>query len=324
MTTWTHNPSLLSLSNGTALSNGATTDSAAGWVLTCNISAGTGTVTFQDGEWLHTGNPGVARLDGSITVASGGGMGISYLCKMPSWPTSVANRLIELRHASNFGLRLEQNTTGTIVLLNAANTAVWTSSSAITANTEVRLQVTVDPATSTTGVVGVKIYTTNPRSSTTPDMSYSSSAFDAGTTDLSIIRLGRISSTVGSTGTVRTIWAIAQDSTADIAPLAGPPTLAYTSAVKQVVDARTSASGSGAALTYAMAYVSGEDNSSGITEPIEGLFLVPQGTSSSIYSVTVTEITGTDTDNVTVPAAGAGASGGLRRRVWDTGTSAWV
>jgi hypothetical protein len=324
MTQWIFNPELLGLANGTALSNSQVTDAAGGWQLTAVLSSG-GTITAQDDELVHVGNAGTARLDGTITVPAGGGMGFAWLARIIAWPTGSANRLIELRHSTNFGLRVEQNTNGTIVLLNAANSAIWTSPSAIPVGTEVRIQVTVDPATSTTGSVALKLYVTNPRSSTTPDsgMSYTSSTFDAGTTDLTIIRFGRVSSTAGSTATVRTIWAIAQDSTADIAPLAGPPTLSFTTADKFVVDARGSGSGGGGALAFSMAYSSGQNNASSILEPVEGLFLVPHGTATSVYTVTVSETTGTDSDTVTVPAAGSGADEGLEYLVYDA-TLGWV
>lgn len=103
-----------------------------------------------------------------------------------------------------------------------------------------------------------------------------------------------------------------------LAALSSPPTLTVTRPAENMVDARTSTPGTAGILTYAMAYVSGSDHSSGIVQLTDGLFVIPQDTSSSsTYSVTVTENPSslTDTTDIVVAAAST-AVDSIRHRVW--------
>lgn len=82
-----------------------------------------------------------------------------------------------------------------------------------------------------------------------------------------------------------------------------------------MVDARTSTGGSGV-LTYSIS------PSSGVTEPVDGVFLIPQTSSTQNFTVTVTDGILSDTKTVTITPASAPTQASMRHRTW-TG-SAWV
>lgn len=68
-----------------------------------------------------------------------------------------------------------------------------------------------------------------------------------------------------------------------------------------VVDARTSVSGDSTALTYSIS-----PTPAGLTEPVDGLFLIPQTTSEQTFTVTVTQSGIGYTDTVVVAALPSG------------------
>lgn len=80
-----------------------------------------------------------------------------------------------------------------------------------------------------------------------------------------------------------------------------------------MIDARTSTGGSGV-LTYSIS------PSSGVTEPTEGVFLVPQTGSTQNFTVTATDGILTDTTTVTVTPASAPTQASMRHRTWTGST----
>lgn len=80
-----------------------------------------------------------------------------------------------------------------------------------------------------------------------------------------------------------------------------PPTIDVTEGSYYVADFTGSTEGSGGAIAFTIAYTSGENNSAGILEPINGLFLIPQTQAVSTYTVTATDTTGTYDTVVSVP-----------------------
>lgn len=90
-----------------------------------------------------------------------------------------------------------------------------------------------------------------------------------------------------------------------------------------VADFTGSTSGSGNTLSFSIAFTSGDNQSSGIKQPMSGLFLIPRGSSDSVYTVTVTDGAATSTQTVNVPAEGSAAVGeGVVEYYWN-GTT-WV
>lgn len=316
MADYIHDPSLLSHTNGFALANGASTGAAAGWTLSAVTSSG-GSITYHNGGWRSVGNAGVARLDGAVTPTST--LGVEILFNRLALPTGAANRLIEPRTASAQVCRLEENTNGTITLLNAANTAVWTSTAIPVGPVRIFLGVATGADTAS-GQAVVHIYANSPYTSTTPSQSFALTTGNYGTGTIETARFGRISSTAASTADVVTEYVLARDSLTPIGPKEAnvPPTVVYTTDGPYVeFDARTSQPGTSTSLAYSIAHVSGPNNLTGVREPVDGWFFVPQDTASAVYAVTATGDDGISTENVTVPAAEVAISSGIRRRRWN-------
>ncbi len=123
------------------------------------------------------------------------------------------------------------------------------------------------------------------------------SSLDLGTVNLTDINFGRrtVVANVVSIDEVR--WDDA--ATGVLGPLVDPPTIDIdTTTAVAMVDARGS-TGAGT-LTYSIA------PSTGVTEPVDGLFLIPQATSPVDYTITVTQSGVGYTQVVSVPAAGVG------------------
>lgn len=101
-------------------------------------------------------------------------------------------------------------------------------------------------------------------------------------------------------------------------PGSGGTTVAVTTDSYQTADFTGSTSGSGNTLSFSISFTSGQDNSSGIKQPMSGLFLIPRGTTDSVYTVTVNDGDTLTTQTVNVPAEGAGvAIDGIIEYVWD-------
>jgi hypothetical protein len=302
---------ITTLTSGQSIGNGSTTPSEAGSTQTIALSTG-GTVTFQGDRLRCTGNAGVARLDEAIS--SFGFVTVDDLWNIPSAPVTGDNRIYEFRHATNYACRVEQNTNRTLVVLNAANTAIWTSA-AIPLG-EVRLRITLNPdeTAEANGDFQIDIFTTSPRSSTTPDQTWSTTASDFDANALTAVRRGRISSTASTSAVIEPIYFQTEDTLSAIGPLAGAPTIALLSdGPYWGHDVRTTSSPGGAA-TFSIVHTSGPNNLSGVKEPIDGWFFIPQDTSVSTYTITATGPGGSDTEVVTVPAAAVTTATGIRRR----------
>lgn len=214
MTIFTHDPSLLSLAAGTTLANLATTGAAAGWTLTCNLSTG-GTVTFTaDKTWRCVGNSGVARLDGSVGNASL--LGVEALFDVKALPTGAANRIIEFRTTTNV-LRLEHNANGTITVFNAANAAIYTTTTVFGVG-RFRVYCGINPST---GAIVLHFYTANSGLSTTAVESWTPTGQSLGTAPITAVRFGRLSSVAASTADIELVNAQASDeSLTPLGPLA--------------------------------------------------------------------------------------------------------
>lgn len=236
MTTWVHNPALLSHANGYTLGNTATTDAAAGTVLTCALSTG-GTVKYQSSTWEHIGAAGAARLDMSVGTSST--ILVEYLVDLVTLPTGTDSRLIEIRHASNYLARVVWRPSGEIRLASAANATLWTSASTYSSGTRVRIMVGADPGTTTSnGRLIIGVYSGSSGLSTTPDETvYDSSAVNAGTADITAVRFGRVNSDAGSTATVRTVNIQAKDTgLTPIGPLLEDPELVVSTEIAHMID----------------------------------------------------------------------------------------
>lgn len=311
-----NNPALItSLTLGDAIANGGTTPIEAGVTQTATTSAG-GTITWQGDRYRFSAGAGVARLD--ETLGSFGYVTVEDLWNLVSAPTGSANRMYEFRHASNFAARIEMNTTRTLVVFNAANTAIWTSAAIPLGEFRVRITLNPDETAEANGDLTFNIFTSNPRSGTTPDQTFSTTASDFDPNALTTVRRGRLSSTAGSGAVLEYIWSQSQDTLSAIGPLAGPPAIDVVVGDASVwFDARGSDPGIvGDPLTYSIAHTTGPDHTLEIVEVVDGFFQIPQDSTVATYTITVTGTTGTDTEIVTVPALDTGAppSGSIRRR----------
>ncbi|MCL2037647.1 hypothetical protein FWG95_01425 [Candidatus Saccharibacteria bacterium] len=105
-------------------------------------------------------------------------------------------------------------------------------------------------------------------------------------------------------------------------PGSGGTTVAVTTGSYQTADFTGSTSGAGNTLSFSIAFTSGQNNSSGIKQPMSGLFLIPRGTADSVYTVTVNDGGTLTTQAVNVSAEGTGAvvDNGVIEYIWD-GTS---
>lgn len=100
-------------------------------------------------------------------------------------------------------------------------------------------------------------------------------------------------------------------------PGSGEATVVVTSDSYLVADFTGSTSGAGNTLSFSIAFTSGQDNSSGIQQPMAGLFLIPRGTTDSVYTVTINDGGTLTTQIVNVPAEGAGVIDGIIEYIWD-------
>jgi hypothetical protein len=121
-------------------------------------------------------------------------------------------------------------------------------------------------------------------------------------------RLGMVTNSSGWAQIYYDNFRWGRQATGDFGPIPGPPVIIVTlDAWRWNVDVRTS-TGTGT-LTYSIAYVSGFNQLAGVVEPVDGFFSIPSDeTLSSVYEITVTNGTDTDTYEVVVPALGAGGA----------------
>ncbi|MCL2037648.1 hypothetical protein FWG95_01430 [Candidatus Saccharibacteria bacterium] len=101
-------------------------------------------------------------------------------------------------------------------------------------------------------------------------------------------------------------------------PGSGGTTVVWTSNSYLVADFTGSTSGAGNTLSFSIAFTSGQNNSSGIQQPMAGLFLIPRGTADSVYTVTINDGGILTTQTVNVPAEGSGSViDGVVEYIWD-------
>jgi len=214
-------------------------------------------------------------------------------------------RMIAIRNSAGAAGYFGVGSTGVPFLLGASGSAT-TGATALTADTEYAVEVAITPGTTTSD--GVLAYRITPwgNDATTVDTLTLTTA-NTGTTAVQTDRLGAASVVSAVTDFIVDDYRVHSLASGWIGPTTPPPALAtsLTSAMF-TIDARASVPGApGGALTYTIA------PSTGVTEPVEGLFVgeTPAvGAAAIDYTITVTETsTGlTATGTVTVPARAAG------------------
>lgn len=132
--------------------------------------------------------------------------------------------------------------------------------------------------------------------------------------NVAVVQTGKVPST-GTVGLVLDNFAFWDSAYTFLDPAPAPPVLAVTSGGPYWMHDGRGVSGG----AYTLTHLSGPNNAASALEPIEGLFLVPQGTSESTYSLQVTTAAGLDAETVTVPpeSTGGPVPGTVRRRVWN-------
>jgi hypothetical protein len=303
MTVYDHNPAALGLSNGTALTNGSSTSGAGGWVVTASTSTG-GTITMQSNEWELIGNPGVARLDGSITAADAAGLDLIF--DVVATPTVGANRIMEFRYASNFQCRVDHMTDGKFRIYDAANASLYTTTIAAVTGDRVRVFAAMQKGATGTndGKVRLQITKTSPLTNATPDETYSNDAKSMGTNQTTILRGGRVSSIASSTADIKIIRMRATDTLTPPPTLGVPPTVSYTQNVLREIDFTASTDDTSASLT---SQTSGPDITASFDAsdyPKVRFKDVPGRTTDIVLNIQVSGLGGTTSTTVTVTPTG--------------------
>lgn len=311
-----------------ALADGANvTDANIGSVsgLTLDITlAGGGTLVKEsdDGSLIAKHNTsGVSRFDLALNT-TGTQYSTLIKCTLPTTNPSANSRIIEIMDANGTPdsiLRVDHlSSTGQLQLYNSLNAAVFNTTPDISG--QVYIAIGIEPKTSTTGSVRFAVY-----DSTYTLIGSTSFSNDTGNYGLladnpKTLRLARIN-TITDTGEFRLHYVrISNSQITPLGPIAAPPTivLATPTGPYYEFDVRGSIAGGGGLQTYTIAHSSGPNNLSGVREPVDGDFFIPQAATVATYTITDSESGNDDTEVVTVPAISAGtASGGVRRRRWN-------
>lgn len=259
---------------------------------------------------------GWTGLTADLTVAG-------RLCFTLTAAPSATTQVIQARPASGIAFAITIRADRKFTITDATGATIGSASTTVLAlNTDYRFEWVATIATSTTGQLELRLYA---EGSTTVVETLTSSTANLGTTGVTAYRFGH-DNTTGTIGLTGRHLAIA-----DAAALIGeysapstPPTVAVTVGDRYMVDARTTAPGSGGTLTYTISQNTGPTTAA--EEPFDGLFLIPQGVADTVWTITATESPSglTDTETVTVPAATVAVDpdGYSEELVYDG--SAWV
>ncbi len=219
-----------------------------------------------------------------------------------------------VRPTSGTIISLAVSTTGAVSVRNSGGTLGTTVAGAVQTGQWARIEVTLTVATSSTGAVSLNVYNDD---GTTPVGSYSTSAADLGTLPVVAADIGSPNALLSSFTSGLVQYFIAPSLADNTTSQNGPWVTNTINIVHSenggyaVVDFRSSSPGG---LTHSIS------PSSGVLEPLEGLFLVPQTSNTQAFAVTTTDGISPVVTNINIPAIGSGDS--LRSRVYNG--SAWV
>lgn len=232
-------------------------------------------------------------------------MGMRVSVRIASNPT-LSTEIAEIRNATTPITRLYISSGGKVQINDATtNNTVFLATTSLSLNTWYDISMHVAKGTGTTdGTIALAYYLSS--APTSPIQSYSSTTVNTGTATLTEVRYGKVSaSTWPDLFWIDNLYAT--DAAAGALP--GPvvsaaiPTLVTNTGATYLVNATSSASANGGALSYSAALVSGATLT--YSQPSPGIFSFTQPSgSSSVYSITISEAGGgSSTGNVTIPPA---------------------
>lgn len=279
------------------------------------VEVSNGTVNYSTDTSLHgTRSAALAMTSGATACLLDIGLGgmnsatvaaRAYM-KLTSAPSS-ASRIMQLRSTGSKELGgFNFNANGTVAVVDLSGVAVSTSSATtqvISPTAWYRFEY-VWKISATAGSYKAAVYVGD---STSAWFSYTSATnLNTGTANIGEVRFGKAS----NSGTLAGAWylddiAVDDAGTSFIGPyVPGGPTVAtaITPGYAKLDATGSRAIGSGA-LSYSLS------PSTGVVQPSTGIFYVPQASTTSVYTLAVTESGGgTTTRNVTIPALTAAAS----------------
>lgn len=284
-----------------------------GFALSAVTVANGGTVTYVGGMTGAAGVEFAATVTGQIARIETAGLFNSTVLVwdvevfMSAYPAATV-RMFELFSGATFALRVGMDSAGIITVYNAANGAVWNSTTPVPLNTVFRIGMRAEQgASSVDGKLLVAIYPTRTATQASSSTNISGVNLLTTATPFTNLMVGKLSSA--------STWTFAVDN------LRLSPTRAalYSGAVSNVsptvnlvgrsdqwtIDGRTSTPAAGGTLTYTIS------PSTGVIELTEGVFSGAQSSVAVTYTVVATE-SGTNrtaTKTYQVPArvlAGAG------------------
>lgn len=288
------------------------------------VTSGGGTASKDaSGKLLLKHNTsGVARFEG--TLASPTAM-CSMLIKLslPTANPATNSRILEVmdnQGSPGSKLRVDHLTSGAGNLYNASNGSIFTTSGAgADLSGDLYVHVGAQTDTATTGKYRMNVY--DNAYSLIGGTTYSVDNANVGLVAnlMRVLRVGRIN-TITDTGDLLIDYIRFSDSQiTPLSPLAAPPTLVIDTPEGPfyMYKANTSSTpGSGGALTYSVAHISGPNNLASVKEPVDGWFFIKQGTATSVYRITVSEGGNDAFQDVTVPAIETALpTGAVRERV---------
>lgn len=313
---------LAALADGAAVST-ANMGTLAGVALSI-VTSGGGTATkvaATNSIRLKHGTSGVARMELALTTATAQ-MSILIKATLPTTNPAANSRITEVMDNNGTPaqrMRTEHlSSTGQLQLYNSANAGRFNTTPDISG--DVYIAIGLETATATTGKYRFNVYDSTYTLIGSATYSHDDENVGLVAQLLKTLRVGRINS-ITDTGNLDIQYIRVSDSqVTPLSPIAAPPTIAVASGGPffEYNAAIGSTPGGGGALTYSIAHTSGPDNSSGIREPVDGWFFIPQDTAAATYTITASEGGNTDSEVVDVPAISAGTpSGGVRRRRWN-------
>lgn len=294
------------------------------------VAPGTGASITSDSAWSFPagglsakfattgGGPATVRL----RFAAAHTVGAVDVTRRRTAAVAAARVFLTARHSGGVIFRVVENTNGSFALQTNAGTQVGSATSAglIPASGGVRYEITYTLASGANSDITVKAY----------DEAGTLLGTSAHTgVDLGAASYSAVAVDVGSpvSGTADTVWVdtvqLQDGSDTPIGPYtdAAPPAAAVDEVAGYVVDATGSTPGAGGDLTYGITQTSGTPTP--VIQVTDGLWVIPQGSTATVWTVTVTESGTLDTDtiDVTVPAASGGNPDSL---AWNPTTAAWM
>lgn len=239
------------------------------------------------------------------TAGSGFSASLRYYFNMPTLPTGGDTVIFQFRNSGGNAMYCQVSTAGQLKIGNTAATVLSMTGQVITANTDYWIEASVTAATSTTGVAKITLHADD-GSNTVVGTPYSVTNFNAGTTAITNVRVGKPNSANALDQFIDQIRMVDTSNTL-LGPYVPPSTPPNASGIGFAnyysFDATTSDAGMGGTLTYTIAQNSGPSFTA--LEPSDGLFLVERdSTTDRVYTVTATESPSglTDTIQFTAPA----------------------